>query len=254
MDGKTRSRSLIVTVSVLVLAVGALGIGIAQGQTNGDAYTGCLRTSGKVVKVAIGDAPLSPCVAPAVEISWNETGPQGARGPQGIQGPPGARGVEGPTGATGIQGAPGSSVCSSGSPMSLSGGTNDTVVPDATASRGSLIQQVAASTTDPLLAEVQCFGTLSNFSVTASGNPDFTPGNDVYRLFLTNDGFTDIQCSIAAGPGPYTCSDSDTIEVLPGDLVGVQIRKVDGDPAPVAFDWSATFTYSMPTAPISPVP
>ena len=137
--------------------------------------------------------------------------------------------------------------------MSLSGGTDDTVVPGGSVSWGSLIQQVPASATDVPSAEVQCFGTLSNFSVTASGNPDFTPGNDMYRLFLVNDGFTDVQCSISGGPGPYTCTDSDAIEVLPGDLLAVQIRVVDGNPTPVAFDWTATFTYSMPTAPISPV-
>ena len=33
MDGKTRPRSLIVTVFALVLAVGAIGIGVASGQT-----------------------------------------------------------------------------------------------------------------------------------------------------------------------------------------------------------------------------
>jgi hypothetical protein len=259
MDGKTRSRSLIVTVSVLVLAVGALGIGIAQGQTSGDTYTGCLRTSGKVVKVAIGDSPISPCVAPAVEISWNETGPQGARGPQGLQGPQGARGLEGPTGATGIQGSPGSSVCSSGSPMSLSGGTNDTLVPDANNSFGSLIQQLAATTTNTNgLASIECFGTLSNFSVTASGDPDGTLGEDPYVFILRhNGGTTSVQCTIDEGTGaPWTCTDTadpTSLEVLPGDTVNVRVLKPFGDAVPLHFDWSATFTYSMPTAPISPV-
>ena len=226
MDGKTRSRSLIVTVSALVLAIGAIGVGVAGAQATGDSYTGCLK-SGTLTKVAIGSEPLSQCPPSATEITWNETGQQG---------PPGA------------------SVCSTGSPMSLSGGTNDTAVPDALSSSASLIQQLEASITDPRLAEVQCFGTISNFSVTASGNPDGSPGNDQWRLFLTNDGFTDIQCSISDGPGPYTCTDEDTIEVLPGDLVNVQIRDIEGNPTPVAFDWTATLTYSMPTAPISPIP
>jgi hypothetical protein len=225
MDGKTRSRSLFVTVFALVLAIGAIGIGVASGQTSGNTYTGCLK-NGTLTRVNIGIAPTSPCVGGASQVSWNETGQQGP---------------------------PGSSVCSTGSPMSLSGGTNDTVVPGGSVSSASLIQQVAASATDIPSAEVQCFGTLSNFSVTASGNPDGTPGNDVYRLFVLNDGITDMQCSISAGPGPYTCTDDSSIEVLPGDLVSVMIRVVDGNPTPVAFDWTATFTYSMPTAPISPI-
>lgn len=225
MDGNNRIRRSIGMVVALVLAVGALGIGMASGQTSGDTYTACLK-GGTLTKVAIGTAPANPCQGGATKVSWNEIGEQGP---------------------------PGSSVCSTGSPMSLSGGTNDTVVPGGSVSSGSLIQQVAASGTEAQLSEVQCFGTLSNFSVTASGNPDGTPGNDTYRLFLLNDGVTDIQCSIFAGPGPYTCTDDDAIEVLPGDLVSVQIRVVDGNPTPVAFDWTATFTYSMPTAPISPV-
>lgn len=227
MDGKT-PRSLIVTVCALVLAIGAIGYGVASAQTSGNTYTACLK-GGTLSKVAIGTAPANPCQGGATKVSWNETGQQGP---------------------------PGSSVCSTGSPMSLSGGTNDTVVPDGSVSWGSLIQQIPASATEAQLAEVQCFGTLSNFSVTASGNPDFTPGNDTYRFFLTNDGFTDVQCQISDGPGPYTCTDDvgeTSIEVLPGDLVGLQIRVVDGNPTPVAFDWTATFTYSMPTAPISPV-
>ena len=224
MEG-THTRRSVGMVVALVIAVGALGIGMASGQTPGNTYTACLK-NGTLTKVNIGVTPTGACVGGATQVSWNEIGQQGP---------------------------PGSSVCSTGSPMSLSGGTNDTVVPGGSVSLGSLIEQVAASATDARLAEVQCFGTLSNFSVTASGNPDGTPGNDVYRLFVRNDGFTDIQCSIPDGPGPYTCTDEDTIEVLPGDLVDVMIRVVDGDPTPVAFDWTATFTYSMPTAPISPV-
>ncbi|HET7236882.1 MAG TPA: hypothetical protein VFK59_10680 [Actinomycetota bacterium] len=110
MDGKTRPRSLIVTLSALVLAIGALGIGVASGQATGDTYTGCLQPSGKLVKVAIGTEPTSLCKGSAVQVSWNQTGPQGSQGAQGSpgpQGPAGADGERGPRGPQGIQGIAG---------------------------------------------------------------------------------------------------------------------------------------------------
>jgi collagen triple helix repeat protein len=106
MDG-TRTRSSIWMVAVLVLAIGALGIGIASAQTSGDTYAGCLRPSGKLVKVAVGDAPLAPCVGPAVEVSWGEIGPQGPAGDDGEIGPRGIPGPRGQQGAQGQQGPPG---------------------------------------------------------------------------------------------------------------------------------------------------
>jgi hypothetical protein len=93
MDGSSkRARGSMGLVAALVLAVGALGIGIASGQTSGDTFTGCLRPTGKLVKVAIGSEPTSPCLGSAVEISWNETGPRGLQGLPGQQGSPGISG------------------------------------------------------------------------------------------------------------------------------------------------------------------
>jgi hypothetical protein len=79
MDGKTRSRSLIVTVSALVLAIGAIGIGVASAQATGDTFTGCLK-GGTLTKVAIGSEPLSPCSQSSTKVSWNETGTPGVLG------------------------------------------------------------------------------------------------------------------------------------------------------------------------------
>jgi hypothetical protein len=79
MDSKTRPRSLIVTVSAFVLAIGAIGIGVASAQATGDTFTGCLK-GGTLTKVAIGSEPLSPCSSSATEVSWNETGPPGVLG------------------------------------------------------------------------------------------------------------------------------------------------------------------------------
>jgi hypothetical protein len=107
MDGKSRPRSMIVTLSALVFAIGALGIGVASGQSTGDTYTGCLQAKGKLVKVAVGTEPTSPCQGSAMEVSWGEIGPQGQQGGPGPQGPPGADGERGPRGPQGIQGIPG---------------------------------------------------------------------------------------------------------------------------------------------------
>jgi hypothetical protein len=66
-------------VAALVLAVGALGIGIASGQTSGNTFTGCLK-NGTLTKVNIGNAPTSPCVGGATQVSWNEEGQPGQDG------------------------------------------------------------------------------------------------------------------------------------------------------------------------------
>lgn len=107
MDGRSRPRSLIVALSALALVIGALGVGIASGQSTGGTYTGCLQPSGKLVKVAVGTEPSGPCRGSAVEISWNQTGPQGAPGAQGQPGPQGPPGADGERGPRGVQGSPG---------------------------------------------------------------------------------------------------------------------------------------------------
>ena len=79
MDGKTRPRSLIVTVFALVLEIGVIGISVASAQATGDTFTGCLK-GGTLTKVAIGSEPVSPCSPSATEVSWNETGTPGVLG------------------------------------------------------------------------------------------------------------------------------------------------------------------------------
>src|SRR5262245_4769120 len=104
MSDNGRARRSVGLVAALVVVIGAFGSSMASGQTTGDTYTGCLRDSGKIVKVAIGDAPAEPCVAPAIEVRWGETGPEG---PPGAKGEIGPQGIRGPRGQQGIQGVPG---------------------------------------------------------------------------------------------------------------------------------------------------
>lgn len=106
MIGNVRAGRGIVVLASFLIAVASLGIGIAFGQSTGNTYSGCLRPDGKLVKVAIGPEPTSPCAGSAVQISWNESGPPGDVGPRGAQGPPGA---EGERGLRGVQGPPGTS-------------------------------------------------------------------------------------------------------------------------------------------------
>jgi len=79
MDPTSRPGRRIGMITALVLAVGALGVGIATGQTTGDTYTGCLK-NGQLSKVAIGTEPLSACGSGSVQVSWNEKGQDGANG------------------------------------------------------------------------------------------------------------------------------------------------------------------------------
>ena len=81
---------------VLSLVVGA---GAVYAMTNGgNTYTGCLDPGGTIIHVAIGDQPAQACAPSHTQISWNETGPQGAQGPAGPQGPEGPAGPQGEPG------------------------------------------------------------------------------------------------------------------------------------------------------------
>jgi hypothetical protein len=117
------SKRRAVLAGVVLSASVALGAGYAYGAiaTTSNQYTGCL-LSGNIGNVAIGSTPTKPCQSPGIQISWSQTGPQGAKGDagltgakgdsgqQGIQGNPGSKGdagLTGPKGDTGATGPPG---------------------------------------------------------------------------------------------------------------------------------------------------
>lgn len=69
------------TVAALV-SVGGYGYAALSGSTSTttpNVYTACLK-AGQLVNVAIGTAPSTTCVKPAIQISWSQTGPQGPQG------------------------------------------------------------------------------------------------------------------------------------------------------------------------------
>jgi hypothetical protein len=138
----SRRRIFAVTAVAAIAVVVASGYGYAAVTATNNTYTGCLQ-GGAISNVAIGTAPTKPCPNNAVQISWNQTGPQGATGATGPQGATGATGPQGPkgdtgatgpqgpkgdTGATGPQGVPGTDGASLvGSACSLPDNTSGTV-------------------------------------------------------------------------------------------------------------------------------
>jgi hypothetical protein len=98
-------------LAAVAVAVAA-GYGYPAVTATNNIYTGCLQ-GGSISNLAIGAAPTKPCPNNAIQISWSQTGPQGATGatgPQGPKGDSGATGAQGPkgeTGATGPQGPKG---------------------------------------------------------------------------------------------------------------------------------------------------
>ena len=105
------SRRRVVAVGALMAVVVAVaaGYGYAAVTATNNIYTGCLQ-AGTITNLAIGAAPAKPCPNNTVQISWSQTGPQGAigaTGPQGLKGDTGATGPQGPQGATGATGPQG---------------------------------------------------------------------------------------------------------------------------------------------------
>lgn len=114
----SRRRMLVVGAAAAVAVVVASGYAYATTTTSNQTYTGCL-AKGLIYGVAIGEAPQAACKKDETQISWSESGPQGAtgatgatgltgpQGPEGPTGPQGAEGSTGPQGATGATGATG---------------------------------------------------------------------------------------------------------------------------------------------------
>lgn len=90
------------------VVVGAIGGGVAFASIpdSSGVINGCYQKNVgnlRVIDPSAGDS----CRPSEIPISWNQTGPQGLRGPTGPQGPKGATGAQGPKGATGAQGVQG---------------------------------------------------------------------------------------------------------------------------------------------------
>jgi hypothetical protein len=69
-------------VVAAIAVVVASGYGYAAVTATNNTYTGCLQ-AGTITNLAIGTAPTKACPNNAVQITWNQTGPQGEQGSKG---------------------------------------------------------------------------------------------------------------------------------------------------------------------------
>jgi hypothetical protein len=103
------SPALAVAVIAMVFALG--GVGWAAIPDSSGVIQGCYQKDHGQLRV-IDTQEHQSCKHSEVPLSWSQTGPQGATGPQGPKGDTGATGPQGPkgdTGPTGPQGATGPS-------------------------------------------------------------------------------------------------------------------------------------------------
>jgi hypothetical protein len=100
---KLRTAASLAFVCVVTSAV---FVSSASAQSSSTQLYACVNPSGAMRSVG----PYEPCSGNESRLTWNQSGPTGATGPQGPQGVPGATGPQGPQGepgATGPQGPQG---------------------------------------------------------------------------------------------------------------------------------------------------
>ncbi len=100
----------------LFVTIAATSLVLLSSQASGQMVTGCLKSNGDLVGVAIGTEPDKPCKKNETKVTLGaqgpagpqgDTGPAGPQGQQGNPGIPGPAGVPGQSGPAGAQGEPG---------------------------------------------------------------------------------------------------------------------------------------------------
>lgn len=98
-------RVAVVGTTAVVMAAGGSAVALATTGSSADVYEGCLSHHlGALYHVHVNPTSPPRCLPHDTSITWNQTGPAGAVGPQG---PKGATGDTGPAGAVGPQGPKG---------------------------------------------------------------------------------------------------------------------------------------------------
>src|SRR5262245_26420958 len=96
---------------VVAVAGGGTAVALAVDQPSPDVFKACLRhNQGGLYNVTANPGSPPDCQPNDALVSWNQTGPAGAPGPQGPKGDPGLQGPQGergPMGDPGPQGPPG---------------------------------------------------------------------------------------------------------------------------------------------------
>lgn len=107
-------RILIGSAVAALLAGGSSAVALAAASApSANVYKGCLTSGGALYNVHVNPTKAPKCSRRDKQITWNQTGPTGAAGPQGPKGdtgatgPTGAQGPKGDTGPTGPIGAQG---------------------------------------------------------------------------------------------------------------------------------------------------
>jgi hypothetical protein len=185
---------VIITASAVALVAGgtAAGAAITTGPIDGSGVIhGCYYGASKAGshQVVLQDTGTN-CPKNTSAITWNQTGPQGATGPQGDtgatgpQGPQGAQGDPGPQGATGPQGPQGSQG-SSGLSQAY-----------------TYIRNYAASATPPEIApkgsNPQSVGSLSLPAGSYMAEVSLNVGN--LANFFAQDNHREIYCRLSPNP------------------------------------------------------
>ena len=106
---RPKNRVLLAATVVTLGLIGTTGsIAFAAGKLTvpgpGGVIHGCYNHTNGNLRVV---SNASSCRHPELALSWNQTGPQGATGPQGPVGPTGAQGATGPAGPQGATGPAG---------------------------------------------------------------------------------------------------------------------------------------------------
>jgi hypothetical protein len=101
-------RVALASAATAIVVAGGSAVAVATTQSSSNVYQACLQHNlGAIYQVEVNPTTSPRCLAHDTLISWNQTGPAGAAGPQGPKGDAGAAGPQGPKGDTGAVGAAG---------------------------------------------------------------------------------------------------------------------------------------------------
>ena len=228
---QAHSRQLLrigVVIAVLAAAAGAGSLAYATILVNQSVIHGCAAKSGGALRLA------SKCSKNERAVTWNNTGPAGARGATGLQGSAGSQGAAGATGASGasgtnreiIGGGDGSCGTPSGAATYFVGmfGANCVPTPEAAS-------QLALPAT----------GTVQEFHATLATAPG--SGNSVTFTIRKNAASTPVACTISGSA--TSCTDSvNAVGFSTGDLLAVQIVQTAGVVANIDYGWTSQFVPS----------
>lgn len=169
----------------LVLAMSGGAVAATGGFSSGGTLKACVNEEGAIRLLKVGKG----CKKGQKAVSWNETGPAGAKGaagaagpagasgPAGAKGTDGAKGKEGPEGQEGQEGPPGTALAYA----SYEGGT-------ASLADGTLAKNLTAANLDHREAGVYCLKNLGFVPQTAmvSANNSFGTNNIVASVTVVS--------------------------------------------------------------------